>query len=139
MASNSNTLVEDWIAIWNGDYALTEQDITEDFTVHAALMDGGDALRGRDALVEWIKQLRAAFSELVFTVQVGPIVQDEQIALRWIATGNYGGGFPGATAPVGAKVEFTGTDVLRAEGEKLAEYWVNSDVHVLLAQLGVGA
>jgi hypothetical protein len=46
--------------------------------VHAAMMDGGDTLRGRDALIEWIKQLRAAFSELVFTIQVGPIVQDER-------------------------------------------------------------
>jgi hypothetical protein len=103
MAANTNTLIEDWIAIWNGDYPLTEQDITEDFVVHAAMMDGGDVLRGRDALVEWIKQLRAA------------------------------------TAPAGTKIEFTGIDMLRAEGGKLVEYWVNSDVHVLLAQLGVGA
>jgi predicted ester cyclase len=102
-------------------------------------MDGGDGLLGRPALVEWIKQLRAAFSELKFAIEVGPIVQDEHIALRWIATGAYGGGFPGATAPVGAKIEFTGTDTLRVEDGKLAEYWLNSDVHVLLAQLGVGA
>jgi hypothetical protein len=32
-----------------------------------------------------------------------------------------------------------GTDLLRIEDHRSAEYWVNSDVHVLLAQLAVHA
>ena len=53
------------------------------------------------------------------------------------AAGHYGGGFPGATAPVGTPIGFTGTDLLRAQDGLLAEYWVNSDIHVLLTQLQI--
>ncbi|MFX0578408.1 ester cyclase [Nocardia nepalensis] len=128
-----------WLTTWNGDYSLAEDIIAPDFTVHAALLDGGDgsAVRGPRGLVAWIAQTRAAFSELVFQVEVGPIVDGDQCAVRWIATGTYGGGFPGATATAGAAIRFAGTDVLRVEDGKFAEYWINSDTHVLLAQLGV--
>ena len=39
----------------------------------------------------------------------------EHIALRWKAEGTYADGFPGASAPVGTLVSFTGTDFLRVE------------------------
>ena len=44
---------------------------------------------------------------------------------------------PGGTAAPGSPVDFTGTDILRIEGGLLAEYWLNSDVHVMAAQLGM--
>jgi len=132
-------LLKDWLTMWNGDYTPADRTLTADFTTHAALMDGGSELHGADALVGWIRQLRAAFTELEFTVEVGPIIGEDHVALRWLATGTYGGGFPGATAPTGTAVSFTGTDILRVQDGKLAEYWINSDVHVLAAQLGVGA
>jgi hypothetical protein len=132
-------LLEDWLAIWNGDYAPADRLISPAFFVHAAMLDGSDsaAIRGPEGLVGWVAQLRAAFTELVFEVEVGPILDANYLALRWIATGKYGGGFPGATAAPGAEIQFTGTDLLRVEHEMLAEYWLNSDVHVLLAQLGL--
>ncbi|RDI67229.1 ester cyclase [Nocardia pseudobrasiliensis] len=129
-------LLTGWIALWNGDYSAATSLIAPDFTVHAAMFDGS-AVRGPQGLVDWIARIRAAFSELVFHVEVGPIVDGCLSALRWIATGTYGGGFPGATAPQGTSISFTGTDTLRIEDGELAEYWLNSDVHVLLAQLGV--
>lgn len=134
-------LFYDWLALWNGDYSRAADCISPDFTVHAAMLDGGDgsAVRGPDGLVEWIKQTRAAFTELVFGVEVGPISEDHHLAVRWIATGVYGGGFPGATAPAGTAIRFTGTDLLRFHNGRIAEYWVNSDLHVLLAQLGFDA
>ena len=77
--------------------------------------------------------------DLRFTVQVGPIVDGDRIALRWRAVGSYAGGMPGAAAPIGTPVDFTGTDLLRVRRGRIAEYWVNTDVHVLLAQLQVTA
>lgn len=70
---------------------------------------------------------------------MGPIIDGDLIALRWRAQGSYAGGFPGAAAPAGTPADFTGTDLLRVQDGQLAEYWVNSDVHVLLAQLQVTA
>ncbi|WP_026422657.1 ester cyclase [Actinokineospora inagensis] len=138
MENTTQHLVNEWLAIWNGEYSPAQRVISADFSVHAAMLDGGDgsALHGPDALVEWVAQLRAVCTDLVFTIEVGPITADRHVALRWVATGAYAGGFPGATAAAGTPIHFTGTDILRVEDGQFAEYWLNSDVHVLLAQLG---
>ncbi|MFI9402417.1 ester cyclase [Nocardia sp. NPDC052316] len=132
-------LLAGWMSLWNGDYAVAEQVVAPDFRLHAALLGGGDGsvVHGPDGLAEWIAQTRAPFTELVFSVEVGPIVERDHLAIRWIAVGTYHAGFPGATAPSGTAVRFTGTDILRLARDRIAEYWVNSDMHVLLATLGV--
>ena len=106
--------------------------------MHAALTGGGDgsSIRGPEGLVAWVQESRAAVPDLEFTAEVGPLAQGDHIVVRWRAEGTYSGGIPGATAPAGTPVSFTGTDILRLEGGQ-AEYWVNSDTPVLLTQLGV--
>lgn len=132
-------LLNGWLTLWNGVYTSADDLVATDFRLHAALLDGGDggAVRGPDALVDWIDRTRAPFTELVFSVQVGPITDRDHLVIRWEAVGTYGGGFPGATAPAGTAIRFTGIDILRIEHAKVTEYWVNSDMHVLLATLGV--
>ena len=62
--------------------------------------------------------------DLDFTIEVGPITTDQYLIVRWKARGHYGGGFPGASPDaVGREIVFTGTDTLRIENGKLAEYW----------------
>lgn len=102
-------------------------------------MDGSDsgAIRGLQGLSAWIAQTRAAFPDLAFVTEVGPIHSDDHMSGRWVATGTYQGGFPGAKAAPGTVVTFTGTDTLRLHRDRIVEYWVNSDTMVLLAQLGV--
>ncbi|GGR33826.1 ester cyclase [Deinococcus ruber] len=133
-------LVQAWLDLWNGDMRRAETVIAPDFTMHAAMMDGSDsnAMRGPQALVGWITQTRSIAHDMLFEIEVGPIQQDDLIALNWQVTGHYAGGFPGATAPLGTLVQFTGTDTLRVRGEQLAEYWVNASMYVMLAQLKVG-
>ncbi|GAA2493778.1 ester cyclase [Winogradskya humida] len=132
-----SNLVNSWLHLWNGDYAGAEEFIAPEFRVHAAMMDGGDgsAVNSPEALVAWIAQTRAALPDLTFAIEVGPIADTDRIALRWRAQGSYAGGMPGANAPVGTKVDFTGTDILRTDNDRIAEYWVNTDIHVLLTQL----
>ncbi|WP_407571479.1 ester cyclase [Deinococcus altitudinis] len=133
-------LVQAWLDLWNGDMSRADTVISPDFTMHAAMMDGSDssAMRGPQALVSWITQTRSIAPDMLFEIEVGPIQQDDLIALNWRVTGHYEGGFPGAAAPVGTLVQFTGTDTLRVQGEQLAEYWVNASMYVMLAQLKVG-
>jgi predicted ester cyclase len=136
---SNDQLVSAWLKLWNGDFGQADLCLSPDFRVHAAMLDGGDgsAVAGPRGVVGWIGQTRAAIPDLTFTIQVGPIEQDDHVALRWAAAGTYAGGFPGAEAPAGTPVAFTGTDILRIHEGRLAEYWVNSDMLVLLAQLQV--
>ncbi|WP_033337837.1 ester cyclase [Catenuloplanes japonicus] len=132
-------IIDGWLHLWNGELDRAATLVTPEFRVHAAMPDGGDgaAVSGPDGLAGWIGQTRAAFSDLTFAVEVGPITEGDKIAVRWTVEGIYSGGFPGAAAEIGTKVAFTGIDLLRTEGDRIAEYWVNSDMHVLLAQLRV--
>ena len=134
----TSRLVGSWLGLWNGDYRGAETFIRPDFRVHAALTGGGDgsSIRGPEGLVAWVQESRAAVPDLEFIAEVGPLAQGDHIVVRWRAEGTYPGGIPGATAPAGTPVSFTGTDILRLEGGQ-AEYWVNSDTLVLLTQLGV--
>jgi len=138
---DAKQLVDEWLRLWNGDYARAAAVIAPTFRLHAAMMDGGDgsAVDSPQALVSWIAQTRAIVPDLTFVIEVGPIIDADRIALRWRAEGSYAGGLPGAAAPPGTRVDFTGTDVLRAAGGRLAEYWVNSDTLLLLTQLQVSA
>ncbi|MFG3167868.1 ester cyclase [Streptomyces sp. NPDC048200] len=132
-------LLDVWLRLWNGDLALAPEAVTSDFRLHAALLDGGDgsAVRGAEGLAAWIGQTRAAFPDLRFAIDVEPLVDGAFTSVRWTAGGTYAGGFPGAEAAPGTAVAFTGTDTLRTRDGRYAEYWVNSDLLHLLAQLGV--
>jgi predicted ester cyclase len=138
---DANRLVDAWLRLWNGDYAGVEALVAPTFRLHAAMMDGGDgsAVNTPQALVAWIAQTRTIVPDLDFSIQVGPIVDADRIALRWRAEGSYAGGLPGAAAPAGTRVDFTGTDILRVADGLLAEYWLNSDTLQLMTQLQVSA
>jgi len=134
-------LVTQWMALWNGDYAIAEQIISPNNRVHAAMLGGGDgsAVGGVAGMVGFVTQGRSLASDLTFSVQVGPIVDGDHVVIRWVATGTYQGGMPGAGAPAGTVVTFHGTDILRVSEGQIVEYWLNGDTLDLLTQLQVSA
>jgi predicted ester cyclase len=76
------------------------------------------------------------FDGLRFTVEVGPIIDGELVAGRWIAEGAYRGGVPGSIVPAGSPVRFHGNDIWRARDGLIREYWLSDDLIDLLQQLG---
>ncbi|MDH6222478.1 ester cyclase [Streptomyces pseudovenezuelae] len=114
-AKNPKVMLDSWVRLWNGGYGQAPGIISPGFRVHAALLDGGDgsSIRGVDGLVDMVRQIRAPFPDLRFTVEVGPLIDGHHASLRWTATGTYAGGFPGAKAEPGTVVTFTGNDTLR--------------------------
>lgn len=126
--------------LWNGPTgglsAAAEALATEDFTGH---WPGRPALvRGPAALAEMIRRSRLPFTGLTFAATVGPVAAGNLIAARWIGRGSYAAGehaLPGATAPAGTPVEFSGHDLLRISGGQFAEYWVISETEHLMDQL----
>lgn len=134
-------LAQQWVGLWNGDTAIAAQIISPENRVHAAMFDGGDgsAVGGVAGMVTMVTQLRYLMPDLVFTIEVGPIIDGDHVVIRWVASGHYAGGIPTAGAPVGAPVTFHGTDILRVVDNLVVEYWLNADSLDLMTQLEVGA
>lgn len=140
MESQANLfkLWQDFTDLWNGDYSLAGI-VAPHFKLHAVLMGGlsADAVKGPEGLTGWIQQARAAFSDIKFVTEVGPLVSGDYVSGRWVATGTYQGGFPGAKAEVGTVATFAGNDILRVERGLIVDYWTCADTLSLLAQLKV--
>jgi predicted ester cyclase len=138
--ADADALVQPWLDLWNGDLSRIGAIIADDWVAHAAPVTGGPVaeLRGPESLAAWIGGLHTTFADLRFAIEVGPIIGDDHIAVRWRAEGTYAGGLPGsAPAAAGRTVSFTGTDVLRVAGGRLAEYWVNTDSLWFAEQVGI--
>jgi len=84
-----------------------------------------------------VGQTRSFFDDLRFTAEVGPVVDGDMVAGRWVAEGGYQGGIPGSTAPAGTRVRFHGNDIWRADRGQVREYWLSDDLLDLATQLGV--
>jgi ketosteroid isomerase-like protein len=128
-----------WILeLWNGDLAVAAELVTDDFVVHQARADDApsEEVRGPEAVVQMVRQGHASFDDLTFQIEVGPVVEGNMVAARWVGRGRYREGIPGATAPAGTPVAFGGIDLLRVRDGRFAEYWVSSDGLGLMAQLG---
>jgi predicted ester cyclase len=132
-------LYERWLLeLWHGDESVAQEILAADFVVHQARSQPGESedVHGPQAGVEMVRMGRAPFSQLTFAVEVGPLVDGDMLAARWIGYGTYAGGLPGATAPEGTEVAFGGIDIMRIADGRLAEYWVSSDGLSLMEQLG---
>ncbi len=131
------SIVSEWLSLWNGNLDAASRIIAEDYTLHMTPMDRSDLCQyaGPRGLAEWIRQMHSAFVPLTFEVQVPALFGENLIGVRWLATGTYAGGMPGARAAVGTRVSFAGADFLRVQGGKIAEYWLSSDILDLRTQL----
>lgn len=94
--------------------------------------------RGTDlaAYAASIAELFAAFPD--FSAEVDDLVVDAaagKVAVRWSAAGTHRGAFLGA-APTGRRVSFRGIEIVRLEGDRIAERWGEWDGEELLRQLG---
>jgi predicted ester cyclase len=126
-------MYDDWMRMWNGDLSIATELVAPGCVIHQP----PNAFAGPEGIAEMVRQGRAAFSEITFSIEVTPIVKGNRLAARWIGRGRYAGGFPDATVDTGTSIEFRGNDIWRVEDGKVAEYWVSSDGIHLLTQLGV--
>jgi predicted ester cyclase len=95
-------------------------------------------VRGPEGLKQWIGGSLAAFTDYSFTTIVGPLVDEDLVAGRWIFRATYQGGIPGASpAAIGKSVEYAGMDIFRVEAGQIVEYWLSADILQLLQQVGM--
>ncbi|MGI3902241.1 MAG: ester cyclase [Janthinobacterium lividum] len=120
-------IVRRWLELWNGKAEILREIVSETIVTHAVLVGQvtEEPMTGRDALGGWIAQTHAAMPNLRFSIEVGPLVDGDLIALRWRVRGPHGA----------MRIDFTGTDILRIEDGRIVEYWVNSDTVLMLQQM----
>lgn len=108
---------ERWLyELWNGDLAELERIaralVTADFAGHWPGQP--NLVTGPEQLAEVVRQGRELIEALRFDLEVGPVVQADLVAARWVGRGRY----------AGEPVEFHGHDILRLTGDRFSEYWV---------------
>ena len=131
--SQLRRMYDNWMTMWNGDTSLAHKLVARDCPVHQP----PNSAVGPEGVIQMVEMGRAPFETISFSVEVDPIIQNEWLAARWIGTGRYRGGMPGATVAPGTEITFRGNDIWRVEDGKIAEYWVSSDGIHLLMQLGI--
>jgi hypothetical protein len=71
---------------------------------------------GPDELQAIVDATQTMFSDLSFTIEIGPLVDGGLVAGRWIGTG----------ATDDGPARFTGNDILRFADGRFIEYWTGA-------------
>jgi len=110
--TSAKALYERWInELWAGK-AVAADIVTEDFVGHWPTRD----VNGPAELEAIIAETRNMLTDLTFEIELGPLVDGDMVAGRWMGRGH----------SVDGQMAFTGNDILRLEGDRFAEYWTGT-------------
>ncbi len=110
--SSAKELYGRWLhELWAGRPVANDV-VSDDFVGHWPDCE----VHGADELAAMIDKTRTMLSELRFVIEVGPFVEGDLLAARWIGTG---------AMPDGPK-RFTGNDILRFADGRFVEYWTGT-------------
>lgn len=112
-----------------GKLEVADEVIAENCVDHEA--PGG---RGPEPVKQAATMFRSAFADFKITMD-DAIVEGNQIACRFTASGTHRGEFAGIPA-TGKSFSVGGMDMLRFEGGKAVEHWGYTDQMGLMQQLG---
>ena len=111
--ATSHALYRRWLEeLWNGSPEAAHALVTEDFAGYWP----DRTVRGPVELAEVVEQTQQMFTTTTFALAVGPVVEGDLVAGRWIGAG---------TSPDG-DVRFAGNDLMRVRDGRIAEYWVGT-------------
>ena len=110
--ASAKALYERWVnELWAGNDVAAEI-VTVDFVGHWPDRE----VHGPDELQAIIAETRMMLADLTFTIELGPLIDGEMVAGRWVGTGRSDDG----------PMAFTGNDILRIEDGRFAEYWTGT-------------
>ncbi len=112
MTSDAHALYRRWIEeLWSGRLEAAADFVSRDFVGHWPDHD----VRGLTALLGTVQQARDMFAEITFTIELGPIAENDLVSGRWRGQG---------TTADGQSMAFVGNDLLRIQDGQFVEYWV---------------
>jgi steroid delta-isomerase-like uncharacterized protein len=129
-SDTSRRLLEE--AFSQGNLSVVDELADENLINHDPA-DGGE-YSGREAAKQQIKMYRAAFPDLVVTID-DIFESGDRVAMRWTARGTHRGELMGL-APTGTQTTTTGITIDRYADGKVVESWTNWDTLGLMRQLG---
>ncbi len=107
-----------------GDTEAVYQFWSDDFVSHVTERVRPDRVgtdvRGQEA--EWWQQVRTAFPDMVFSVNL-LIEQDDLVVSNWTVKGTHTGAAFYEVEPSGEPVEINGTAILRIRDGQIVEHW----------------
>lgn len=107
--TGNQKLYDRWInELWAGRPIAAEL-VCPDFVGHWPTRD----VRGPDELQAVVDTTRRTLADLLFVVEIGPFMDGDMMAARWIGTG----------ADAHGPTRLTGNDILRVDDGKFVEYW----------------
>jgi predicted ester cyclase len=111
-------------AMFAGDQDAVFEYWSPDFVSHVTERVNPDAVgsdvRGHE--VEWWHEVRSAFPDYAFTVDL-LIESDDLVVSNWTVRGTHTGTPFYGVEPSGEPVEINGTAILRMAGGKVVEHW----------------
>ena len=121
------------LAIWNdGDYDVAD----EIFHPEAIAPDAPQLPRGPEGCKEVARIFREAFPDFAMTVE-DVVAEDDLVVCRFRQTGTHRGELFGITA-TDRSVDFGEIALCRIAGGQIVASWFQTDMLMLMTQLGVG-
>lgn len=117
-----------------GDLAAADEIIAPDLAFYGPNY-WGEVLQGREAFKQFVRYLRAAFPDLVFTVGE-EVAEGERVTTSFTMRGTHRGEWMGL-APTGRSFVLPGADLFWIVEGQIAEIRVFYDTLGLMQQLGV--
>jgi steroid delta-isomerase-like uncharacterized protein len=125
-------LIEEYEALWNGEYSNLEV-VSETVSVYDPAAPDGE-VHGRDAFEAFLRETRSAFPD--FTLRTHEMLSnDDTVMVEWTVTGTLEGEFYGAP-PTGRTMEIRGMAKTIVEDGQVQEDRLYYDQKEMLAQLG---
>jgi len=119
---------------WNkGNVDMLDQAYVPDCISHP-VSPGGVQDRGVEAQKEYVRKLRAVFSDFCASIK-DMFCAGDKVAFRWIVSGTQTREWLGI-APTGKHVTWGGITICRFVGNRIQEDWLAADMFGALATLG---
>lgn len=124
MSENLRMLAEYSDAMFSGDTEAVYAFWAPEFESHVTARVNPDRVGTdvRDQEQEWWDQVRAAFPDFVFSVNL-VIESGDLVVSNWSVTGTHTGAAFYDVEPTGEPVEINGTAVLRIRDGRIVEHW----------------
>jgi steroid delta-isomerase-like uncharacterized protein len=113
------------------NFSVRDEVLASDFVAH---FPSHAPIHGIDGFRQFTSAFFTAFPDLTTTIE-DLMAEGDKVAVRQTWRGTHASNFL-HIPPTGKQVTFTSIEIYRVSGGKLAEEWVELDMHGLLQQLG---